>query len=184
MYTPSLHTLTDSRLLRYYGCIGLPAAHLDSWRISLLRFPYLFPIGDSRISAVPLTYLSAASPGSPTGGCSHILALADMGMLSAACRTASTISDSDTISRLNHFTFVPALPLPVLRLGLALLLRPQGLVTGGWLGLTRQGFPACNVNSLPRLTIYLFSASQEKSALLISQLALYTVPLPFRSCRR
>ena len=45
------------------------------------------------------------------------------------------------ISRLNHFTLVSALSLPVLRLNLMLPLRLQGLGTGGWLGLARQGFP-------------------------------------------
>lgn len=46
------------------------------------------------------------------------------------------------ISRLNRFTFVTALLLPVLRLGLMLPVHPQGLGTGGRLLLTRQAFPA------------------------------------------
>ena len=46
------------------------------------------------------------------------------------------------ISRLNRFTFVTALLLPVLRLGLMLPVHPQGLGTGGWLLLTRQASPA------------------------------------------
>ena len=40
------------------------------------------------------------------------------------------------ISQLNHFTFVSALLLPVLRLNLMLPFRFQGLGTGGWLDLT------------------------------------------------
>ena len=40
------------------------------------------------------------------------------------------------ISQLDHFTFISALLLPVLRLSLTLPLRLQGLGTGGWLDLT------------------------------------------------
>ena len=62
-------------------------------------------------------------------------------ILSAACHKASTRSNLIIISRLNHFACAPALSLPVLRLNLMLPLRLQGLGTGGWLGLARQGFP-------------------------------------------
>jgi len=40
------------------------------------------------------------------------------------------------ISQLNHFIFISALLLPVLRLSLTLPFRFQGLGTGGWLDLT------------------------------------------------
>ena len=46
------------------------------------------------------------------------------------------------ISRLNRFTFVTALLLPVLRLELMLPVHSQGLGTGGRLLLTRQASPA------------------------------------------
>lgn len=38
----ALFSICFHRLLRYYGCVGLPSIHLDSWRISLFWFPYLF----------------------------------------------------------------------------------------------------------------------------------------------
>ena len=92
--------------------------------------------GNDRISAVPITYLSSASPSSQTGGCRHDLALPVMTVLSAVITSTSTISNLIIISQLNHFTFVSALLLPVLRLSLTLPLRLQGLGTGGWLDLT------------------------------------------------
>ena len=96
--------------------------------------------GNDRISAVPITYLSSASPSSQTGGCRHDLAIPVLAVLSAVSIITSTISNLIIISQLNHFTFVSALLLPVLRLSLTLPLRLQGLGTGGWLDL-----------SLPRL---------------------------------
>ena len=131
----ALFSICFHRLLRYYGCVGLPAIHLDSWRISLFWFPYLLR-GDDRTSAVPITYFSAASPSSQTGGCRHDLALPVMTVLSAVKQNTSTISNLIIISQLYHFTFVSALLLPVLRLSLTLPLRLQGLGTGGWLDLT------------------------------------------------
>ena len=38
----ALFSICFHRLLRYYGCVGLPAILLDSLRISLFWFPYLF----------------------------------------------------------------------------------------------------------------------------------------------
>ena len=55
--------------------------------------------------------------------------------------TTSAVSNLIIISRLYHFACAPALSFPVLRLNLMLPLRFQGLGTGGWLGLTRWGFP-------------------------------------------
>ena len=92
--------------------------------------------GNDRISDVPITYLSSAAPSSQTGGCHHNLAIPVTAVLSAVKNNTSTISNLILISQLNHFTFVSALLLPVLRLSLALPLRLQGLGTGGWLDLT------------------------------------------------
>ena len=92
--------------------------------------------GNDRTSAVPITYLSPASPSSQTGGCRPALALPVMTILSAVTINTSTLSNLIIISQLNHFTFVSALLLPVLRLSLTLPLRLQGLGTGGWLDLT------------------------------------------------
>lgn len=63
----ALFSICFHRFLRYYGYVGLPAIHLDSWRISLFWFSYLIR-GNDRISAVPITYLSSTSPSSQTGG--------------------------------------------------------------------------------------------------------------------
>lgn len=76
--------------------------------------------GNDRISAVPITYLSSASPSSQTGGCRHTLTIAVMAVLSAVLGSTSTISNLIIISQLNHFTFVSALLFPVLRLSLSL----------------------------------------------------------------
>ena len=103
--------------------------------------------GNDRISAVPITYLSSASPSSQTGGCRHDLALPVIAVLSAVTSNTSTISNLIIISQLNHFTFVSALLLPVLRLSLTLPLRLQGLGTGGWLDLTWQDFPAVSLSA-------------------------------------
>ena len=92
--------------------------------------------GNGRISAVPITYLSSTSPSSQTRGCRHILTKSVITVLSAVKRNTSTISNLIIISQLNHFTFVSALLLPVLRLNLTLPFRFQGLGTGGWLDLT------------------------------------------------
>ena len=92
--------------------------------------------GNGRISAVPITYLSSASPSSQTGGCRHVLAIPVMTVLSAVNKNTSTMSNLIIISQLDHFTFISALLLPVLRLSLTLPLRLQGLSTGGWLVLT------------------------------------------------
>lgn len=89
-----------------------------------------------------IVYLSSTSPSSQTGGCFCTLAIAVTEILSAVKMNTSTISNLIIISQLNHFTFVSALLLPVLRLNLALLFRFQGLGTGDWLDLTRQDFPA------------------------------------------
>ena len=118
-----------------------------------------------------IVYLSSTSPSSQTGGCFCSLAIAVTGMLSAVDRNTSTTSNLIIISQLNHFTFVSALLLPVLRLNLTLPLRLQGLGTGGWLDLTRQDFPAI-YNQLTKAS-RVSPACQRKSAWLISQLALY-----------
>ena len=131
----ALFSICFHRLLRYYGCVGLPAILLDSLRISLFWFPYLF-CGNVRISAVPISYLSSTSPSSQTGGCHYNLAIPVITVLSAVIESTSTISNLIIISQLNHFTFVSALLLPVLRLNLMLPFRLQGLGTGGWLDLT------------------------------------------------
>ena len=92
-------------------------------------------------------------------------------MLSAVNISTSTISNLIIISQLNHFTFVSALLLPVLRLNLTLPFRLQGLGTGGWLDPTRQDFPVI-YNQLTKAS-RVSSARQRKSAQLISQLAPY-----------
>ena len=89
-------------------------------------------LGNDRISAVPITYLSSTSPSSLTGGCHHNLALTVTTILSAVNKNTSTISNLIIISQFNHFTFVSALLLPVLRLNLMLPFRLQVLGTGGW----------------------------------------------------
>lgn len=118
--------------------------------------------GSDRISAVPITYLSSASPSSQTGGCRRDLALPVRTVLSAVSKNTSTISNLIIISQLNRFTFVSALLLPVLRLSLALPLRLQGLGTGGWLDPTRQDFPVI-YNQLTKAS-RVSSAHQRKSA--------------------
>ena len=97
--------------------------------------------GNDRISAVPITYLSSASPSSQTGGCHHNLAIPVTAVLSAVKNNTSTISNLILISQLNHFTFVSALLLPVLRLNLVLPLRLQGLGTGRLVRPYPGGFP-------------------------------------------
>ena len=131
----ALFSICFHRFLRYYGYVGLPAIHLDSWRISLFWFSYLIR-GNDRISAVPITYLSSTSPSSQTGGSHCFLTKSATTILSAVLESTSTISNLIIISPLNHFIFISALLLPVLRLNLALPLQLQGLGTGGWLDLT------------------------------------------------
>ena len=153
----ALQCLHDSDLLEAIKCMSLPSTVISGFfgtmgisdflppiwfPIAFLWFGFHTPKGDDRISAVPITYLSSTSPSSQTGGRSHILTIAAIGMLSAVLSRTSTISNLILISRLNHFTFVSALLLPVLRLSLMLPLQLQGLGTGGWLDLTRQDFPA------------------------------------------
>ena len=84
----------------------------------------------------------SASPCSLTGGCHAVLAF--IGHRSVVCCHQKNIDLSPLfiISRLNCFTFVTALLLPILRLELMLPLYSQGLGTGGWLPLTRQAYPA------------------------------------------
>ena len=89
-------------------------------------------LGNDRISAVPITYFSSTSPSSQTGGCHYNLALSVIVVLSAVLLSTSTISNLIIISQFNHFTFVSALLLPVLRLNLMLPFRLQVLGTGGW----------------------------------------------------
>ena len=107
--------------------------------------------GDNRTSAVPITYLSSTSPSSLIGGCHHNLALTVTMILSAVNKNTSTISNLIIISKLNHFTFVSALLLPVLRLNLTLSLRLQ------WTRYRRLvrpyliGFSYCIIISLPKL---------------------------------
>ena len=114
--------------------------HLNSCRISLIRFPYLLR-GDSRTSAVPINYLSSTSPSSQTGGRLIILTNTNCQILSATKKNASTISNLILISQLYHFTFVSALLLPVLRLNLVLPLRLQGLGTRRLVRPYPDGFP-------------------------------------------
>ena len=93
-----------------------------------------------------VVYLSSTSPSSQTGGCFCFLAIAVTEMLSAVNISTSTISNLIIISQLNHFTFVSALLLPVLRLNLTLPFRLQGLGTGGWLRPYPTGF-SCYIQS-------------------------------------
>ena len=111
-----------------------------------------------------IVYLSSTSPSSQTGGCFCSLAIAVTEILSAMNINISTISNLIIISQLNHFTFVSALLLPVLRLNLTLPLRLQGLGTGGWLNLTRQDFPAI-YNQLTKASrkIFFFHSLEEIS---------------------
>lgn len=102
---------------------------------------HTFFSGNDRISAVPITYLSSTSPSSLTGGCHHNLALTVTTILSAVNKNTSTISNLIIISQLNHFTFVSALLLPVLRLNLTLPLQFQGLGTRRLVRPYLGGFP-------------------------------------------
>lgn len=101
--------------------------------------PQLFCVKHLRDS---LLTSPSASPCPQTGGCRTAPAISVSTLLSAISKKTSTNSHCIIISRLNHFTCVTALLLPVLRLELMLPLRSQGLGTGGWLLLTRQACPA------------------------------------------
>ena len=103
---------------------------------------FVYHVGCDRTSAVPTVYLSLASPSSWTEG--RFANLASYGFRNFVCckHKCIDLSQLSLISRLYRFTFVSALLLPVLRLGLMLPARPQGLGTGGWLFLTRQDSPA------------------------------------------
>ena len=103
-------------------------------------FHTFFP-GNDRISAVPISYLSSTSPSSQTGGCYNNLAISVVAVLSAVKKSTSTISNLILISQLNHFTFVSALLLPVLRLNLTLPLQFQGLGTRRLVRPYLGGFP-------------------------------------------
>lgn len=105
-------------LLRYYGYIGLPVAHLGSYRVPLVWFPY--PEGDNRASSVLYEIAIIDLAKFSDRGCHSSLTLTVPVILSAALSIASTISNLIIISRLNHFTLVSALSLPVLRLNLML----------------------------------------------------------------
>ena len=131
----ALFSICFHRLLRYYGCVGLPAILLDSLRISLFWFPYLFLRKCQDLSCSDIILIINLAKFSDWG-CHYNLAIPVITVLSAVIESTSTISNLIIISQLNHFTFVSALSLPVLRLNLMLPFRLQGLGTGGWLDLT------------------------------------------------
>ena len=138
MYTPSLHLLSQaSTVLRVYRTSCIPFGFLSRF-LGLVPIPFRENAGSQLFCTKSL---SKTSPGSQTGGCHDALTIAVAAVLPAVSKKTSAISNLIIISRLNHFTFVPALSFPVLRLNLALPLRLQGLGTGGWLGLTRWAFP-------------------------------------------
>ena len=148
----ALLCLHDSGLLEAIKCTPLPSTVISSFFGTMSVSDFLLPIWisiaflwfDFHTSGEEVTgpqlfciaYLSSASPGSQTGGRFCFLAITATEMLSAVNKNTSTVSNLIIISQLNHFTFVSALLLPVLRLNLTLPLRLQGLGTGGWLNLT------------------------------------------------
>ena len=155
----ALLCLHDSVLLEAIKCTPLPSTVINSFfgtmnvsdfllsiwiSIAFLWFDFhtffFEEITGSQLFCI--VYLSSTSPSSQTGGCFCSLAIAVTEILSAMNINISTISNLIIISQLNHFTFVSALLLPVLRLNLTLPLRLQGLGTGGWLNLTWQVSPA------------------------------------------
>ena len=107
--------------------------------------------GNGRISAVPITYLSSASPSSQTGGCRHVLAIPVMTVLSAVNKNTSTMSNLIIISQLDHFTFISALLLPVLRLSLGVTASAPRTRYRRLASPYLIGFSYCIVISLPRL---------------------------------
>ena len=154
----ALLCLHDSDLLESIKCMPLPSTVISSffgtmsisdfllsiW-ISIASLWFDFHTSNEEITGPQLfciAYLSSTSPSSQTGGRLCSLAISVTEMLSAVNKNTSTISNLIIISQLNHFTFVSALLLPVLRLNLTLPFRLQGLGTGSWLDFTRQNFPA------------------------------------------
>ena len=140
MHSPFLHLLSQTSPILWLCRTSCHSFGFLSHFFDLVSIPPIW--GNDRTSAVLITYFSSTSPSSQTGGCHHNLTIAVIAVLSAVKQNTSTISNLIIISQLNHFTFVSALLLPVLRLNLTLPLRLQGLGTGGWLDLTRQNFPA------------------------------------------
>ena len=174
MYAPFLPLISQaSSVLRAYRTPCITFEFL-SRSLGLVPIPFREDTGSQLFCS---KLFSKTSPGSQTGGCRNSLTISVLAMLPAATRIASASSNLTIISRLNHFAFAPALSFPVLRLNLMLPLRLQGLGTGGWLSLTRWGFPtqfrqltnACRVPS----------AHKWKPVVPVSQLALfiYIVPL-------
>ena len=153
----ALLCLHDSVLLEAIKCTPLPSTVISSFfgtmnvsdfllsfwiSIAFLWFDFhtsFEEIAGSQLFCI--VYFSSTSPSSQTGGCFCSLAIAVTEMLSAVNMNTSTISNLIIISQLNHFTFVSALLLPILRLNLTLPFRLQGLGTGDWLNLTRQDSP-------------------------------------------
>ena len=139
MPSPSLRPLSQVSTILWPGRTSCTPFGFLTHSLALVSIPGM---GGHRISAVPIPYLSSASPSSLTGGCRHILTNTAAAVLPAVGANTSANSNFLLISRLYRFTFVSALSLPVLRLNLTLPLRFQGLGTGGWSALSRQGFPA------------------------------------------
>ena len=132
--TPLPSTVISS----FFGTMGVSDFLLSIW-ISIAFLWFDFHTSNKEITGPQLfciVYFSSTSPSSQTGGCHYNLALTVITVLSAVNINTSTTSNLIIISQLNHFTFVSALLLPVLRLNLTLPLRLQGLGTGGWLNLT------------------------------------------------
>ena len=136
--------LSSAVISSFFGTMSVSDFLLSIWiSIAFLWFDFhtsFEKITESQLFCI--VYLSSTSPSSQTGGCFCFLAIAVTEMLSAVSINTSTISNLILISQLNHFTFVSALLLPVLRLNLTLPFWLQGLGTGSWLNLTRQDFPA------------------------------------------
>ena len=166
MYAPFLPLISQaSSVLRAYRTPCITFEFL-SRSLGLVPIPFRDDTGSQLFCS---KLFSKTSPGSQTGGCRNSLTISVLAMLPAATRIASASSNLTIISRLNHFAFAPALSFPVLRLNLMLPLRLQGLGTGGWLSLTRWGFPTQfrQLTNAGRAS----SACKGKSAMLISQLA-------------
>ena len=83
-------------------------------------------------------------------GCRHNLAIEVMTVLSAVTKNTSTISNLIIISQLNHFTFVSALLLPVLRLKPDVTASAPRTRYRRLARPYRIGFSYCIVISLPR----------------------------------
>ena len=131
-------SLPSTVISSFFGIMDVSDFLLSIW-ISIAFLWFDFHTFNKEITGSQLfciAYLSSTSPSSQTGGCHCKLALSLVMVLSAVTISTSTISNLIIISQLNHFTFVSALLLPVLRLNLMLPLQFQGLGTGGWLDLT------------------------------------------------